>query len=39
MAKAQSMLITIRPGPVFHVWQGGKEIAAVPLIASSTLAL
>lgn len=33
------MLITIRPGPVLHVWNGGKEIAAVPLTPSATLAL
>jgi hypothetical protein len=24
-------LITIRPGPVLHVWRGGKETEAVPL--------
>lgn len=33
------MLITIRPGPVLHVWKGGKEVAAVPLTASATLTL
>lgn len=33
------MLITIRPGPVLHVWQGSKEIAAVPLTPSATLTL
>ncbi len=25
------MLITIRPGPVLHLWRDGKEIAAVTL--------
>lgn len=34
-----TMLITIRPGPVLHVWQGSKEVAAVPLTPSATLAL
>jgi hypothetical protein len=24
-------LITIRPGPTVHVWQDGKEVAAVAL--------
>lgn len=33
------MLITIRPGPVLRVLQGGKEVAAVPLKPSATLAL
>lgn len=33
------MLITIRPGPVLHVWKGGKEVAAVPLTPSATLTL
>jgi hypothetical protein len=26
-----NVLITIRPGPALHVWQGGKEVIAVPL--------
>lgn len=24
-------LVTIRPGPVLHVWRDGKEVIAVPL--------
>jgi hypothetical protein len=24
-------LITIRPGPVLHIWRDGAEVAAVPL--------
>ena len=34
-----AMLITIRPGPVLHVWHCGKEAAAVPLTPSATLTL
>jgi hypothetical protein len=26
-----TILVTVRPGPVMHIWQDGKEIAAVPL--------
>jgi hypothetical protein len=33
------ILITIRPGPVLHVWQDGKEVASVPLTFSAALAL
>ena len=33
------MLITIRPGSFLHLWQVGKEIAAVPLSPSATLTL
>ena len=33
------MLITIRPGPVLHVWQAGKEIAAVQLTVGAALSL
>jgi len=32
-------LITIRPGPVLHVWQHGREVAAVPLSLTTGLAL
>jgi hypothetical protein len=32
-------LITIRPGPVLHVWDGGKEIAAIPLSPTAALFL
>jgi hypothetical protein len=24
-------LVTVRPGPVLHLWQDGRQIAAVPL--------
>ena len=32
-------LITIRPGPVLHVWQDGKEVAAVALSDSAALSI
>jgi hypothetical protein len=32
-------LLTIRPGPVLHVWLDGKEIAAVPLDHGAALTL
>ena len=32
-------LITIRPGPVLHVWRDGAEIAAVPLSPSAALTI
>lgn len=33
-------LVTVRPGPVLHVWRDGAEVAAVPLdhFAALTLA-
>lgn len=33
-------LVTVRPGPVLHVWREGAEVAAVPLdhFAALTLA-
>ncbi|MFP5481372.1 MAG: hypothetical protein ACLGIE_17050 [Alphaproteobacteria bacterium] len=33
------MLVTIRPGPVLHVWRDGAEIAVVPLSPSASLTL
>lgn len=33
------ILITIRPGPVLHVWQDGQEVITVPLSLSATLSL
>jgi len=32
-------LVTVRPGPVLHVWRDGAELAAVPLSRSATLEL
>ena len=32
-------LLTIRPGPVLHVWRHGKEVAAVPLDRDAALTL
>lgn len=29
--------VTIRPGPVLHVWQDGQEVAALPLSRSAAL--
>ena len=34
-----AMLTTIRPGLVLHLWQGRKEVAAVPLTPSATITL
>ena len=33
------MLITIRPGPVLHLWKGQAEVAAMPLSETAALAL
>lgn len=33
------LLITIRPGPVLHVWRDGKEVAAVPMDRRAALGL
>jgi hypothetical protein len=33
------MLATIRPGPVLHVWQDGRECAVVPLTRLAALRL
>lgn len=30
-------IITIRPGPVLHVWKGGAEFCAVPLTHRAAL--
>jgi hypothetical protein len=32
-------LLTIRPGPVLHLWQDGREVARVPLDTAAALAL
>jgi hypothetical protein len=32
-------LITIRPGPVIHVWHNGAELAAIPLTPTAAIAL
>lgn len=32
-------LITIRPGPVLHVWRDGVEVVAVPLTLCAALSL
>ncbi len=32
-------LITIRPGPVLHVWRDGQEVIAVPLTFNAALCL
>jgi hypothetical protein len=31
--------ITIRPGPVLHIWRDGAEVAAVPLSPSAALSI
>ena len=33
------MLITIRPGPVLHVWRDGQEVAQVALTTPAALSL
>ena len=33
------MLVTIRPGPVLHVWRDGVEVAQVPLTIPQALGL
>ncbi|WP_243784859.1 hypothetical protein [Paracoccus versutus] len=33
------MLATIRPGPVLHLWQDGREVVAIPLTESAALRL
>lgn len=32
-------LITIRPGPVLHVWRDGVEVIAVPLSFNAAMGL
>lgn len=32
-------LITVRPGPVLHVWRGGAEFCNVPLTHNAALSL
>ena len=32
-------LLTVRPGPVLHVWQDGRELAAIPLTFHAALTL
>lgn len=33
------MLVTVRPGPVLHIWKDGQEVAQVALSARAALAL
>lgn len=33
------VLVTVRPGPVLHAWQDGKEAARVPLDLHAALSL
>jgi hypothetical protein len=33
------ILITVRPGPVLHVWRDGAEVTAVPLSPSAALTI
>lgn len=33
------VLVTVRPGPMMHVWQGGQEVARVPLDLCGALTL
>jgi hypothetical protein len=31
------MLVTVRPGPVLHIWKDGQEVAQVALSARAAL--
>lgn len=31
------LLVTVRPGPVLHVWRDGQEVARLPLEAHAAL--
>jgi hypothetical protein len=33
------MLVTVRAGPVLHVWEDGRELAAIPLDTHAALTL
>ena len=33
------MLVTIRPGPVLHIWRDGQEVAHVTLSTGAALTL
>ena len=33
------MLVTIRPGPVLHMWRDGQEVAQVALSTGAALTL
>ena len=33
------MLVTVRPGPVLHIWKDGQEVAQVTLSARAALTL
>lgn len=33
------ILVTLRPGPVLHVWQDGQQVAAITLAPSAALCL
>ena len=39
MDKPGKMLVTIRPGPVLHVWRDGVEVARVPLTNPAAVGL
>lgn len=32
-------IVTVRPGPVLHVWRNGAEFCTVPLTATAALRL
>lgn len=33
------MLVTVRPGPILHVWQNGQAVVTIPLTVQSALVL
>jgi len=32
-------IITIRPGPVLHVWRDGSQVAAIPMTPRAALTI
>lgn len=34
-----AVLVTVRPGPVLHVWQDGEQVASAPLTPHAALCL
>jgi hypothetical protein len=39
MMSAFRVLVTVRPGPVLHLWLDGREVARVPLTPHAALEL
>lgn len=39
MADKGKMMVTVRPGPVLHIWRDGQEVARVPLTNPAAIGL